>query len=755
MERKKFETTLNNKTFVVEFLPLATQANGSVLVSLGETVVLANAVMGDTDRENLDYFPLTVDYEEKFYAAGKILGSRFVRREARPSEEAILISRLIDRSLRPLFDNRLRREIQVTVLALSIDEANDPDILALLGASLALLTSDIPWEGPVSAVRIGSDANRSATPLINPTYEERKQSAYDITIAGTKGFINMMEGDAAQTKEEDFGAMLEQAQTAINHLNAFQEEVARAMSKEKQPIHFEELPESLRQLFDQRVRARLADAVFIPSKTYRQEEVAALKKEWMLAVNEREPAASARMIRAADDFFENAINDIVHAALVNEGRRPDGRKPNELRALMAEVGFLPRTHGSAVFFRGDTHILSVVTLGAPGDELLIEGMEVRMKKHFMHHYNFPPFSVGETGRMGAPGRREIGHGALAEKALRQVIPDREHFPYTIRVVSETLSSNGSSSMGSVCASSLALMDAGVPVSEPVAGIAMGVMIAESKYIILTDIQGPEDHYGDMDFKVAGTKNGVTAVQMDVKVQGVSVDLLSHAFAQAREARLQILAVMEKTIAKPRAELAPHAPRVLSIMIPVDKIREVVGPGGKVINEIIAQTGADIDIEQTGKIFITGPTKEAAEKALARIEEITHEYEIGETFENGQVTRIFGFGAMVEFAPGQEGLVHISELAPFRVNRVEDIVEIGDAVPVKIVSIDEQGRINLSIKDMATLELKPAGKRFAPTEDHDRYNDRRGDQGGFNPARRGRPSGRRDRGGFRGGQRGRR
>ena len=388
-------------------------------------------------------------------------------------------------------------------------------------------------------------------------------------------------------------------------------------------------------------------------------------------------------------------------------------------------------HGSGLFFRGDTHILSVVTLGAPGDELLIEGMEVRMKKHFMHHYNFPPFSVGETGRMGAPGRREIGHGALAERALRSVIPDREAFPYTIRVVSETLSSNGSSSMGSVCASSLALMDAGVPISDPVAGIAMGVMISGGNhYVILTDIQGPEDHHGDMDFKVAGTRKGVTAVQMDVKVNGVSASLLAQAFMQARKARLEILDVMDKTIAKPRSELSPHAPRVLSIMIPVDKIREVVGPGGKVINEIIAQTGAEVDIEQTGRIFITGPTKEAAEKALARIEEITHEYEIGEAFEKGRVTRIFGFGAMVEFAPGQEGLVHVSELAPFRVNRVEDIVEIGDTVPVKIVSIDEQGRINLSIKDMATLELKPSGKRALTEDRPDRGRDDRGGRQSF-------------------------
>lgn len=744
MERRKFETTLNDKTFVVEFLPLATQANGSVLISLGETVVLANAVMGEAERENIDYFPLTVDYEEKFYAAGKILGSRFVRREARPSEEAILISRLIDRVLRPLFDHRMRKEVHVTVLALSIDEKNDPDILALLGASLALLTSDIPWGGPVSAVRMAHHHNAH---LVNPTYEERKESPYDMVVAGINNLINMMEGEAGEAKEEMIDEMLSQAQRAINQLNAFQQEVAKEMGKEKQVIHFKEIPAALAARFDREIRSRLADALFVPVKVYRQKELSELKKEWMKIAGEAVPDT----LQAADRLFEDTIDEIVHRALVDEGRRPDGRKPDELRELMAEVGFLPRTHGSGVFFRGDTHILSVVTLGAPGDELLIEGMEVRMKKHFMHHYNFPPFSVGETGRMGAPGRREIGHGALAEKALRQIIPDREHFPYTIRVVSETLSSNGSSSMGSVCASSLALMDAGVPISEPVAGIAMGVMMTKSKYVILTDIQGPEDHYGDMDFKVAGTRNGVTAVQMDVKVNGVPVSLLSQAFTQARKARLEILAAMEKAIAKPRAELAPHAPRVLSITIPVDKIREVVGPGGKVINEIIAQTGADVDIEQTGRIFITGPTKEAAEKALARIEEITHEYEIGETFENGRVTRIFGFGAMVEFAPGQEGLVHISELAPFRVNRVEDIVEVGDAVPVKIVSIDEQGRINLSIKDMATLELKPVGKRPVFTEDHDR----RGDRGGFNRHDR-RPGGRRlSGGGFRGGQRGRR
>lgn len=748
MERKRFETTIGDKSFVVEFAPLATQANGSVLVSIGETVVLANAVMGEMARENIDHFPLTVDYEEKFYAAGRILGSRFMRREARPSEEAILISRLIDRSLRPLFDSRLRREVQITVLALSVDEKNDPDIVALLGASLALLTSDIPWGGPVSAARM---ARNGANLLVNPTYEERKESDYDIVIAGAHELINMMEGEAAEAKEEELEDMLIAAQRSINQLNAFQEDIAKIMGKEKQRISFDEAPASLHQLFETRVRSRLADVVFLPEKTHRQTEIGIVKKEWMREASEREPAVS---LSAAEALFENALDEIVHAALIDEQRRPDGRKANEVRSLMAEVGILPRLHGSGLFFRGDTHILSVVTLGAPGDELLIEGMEVRAKKHFMHHYNFPPFSVGETGRMGAPGRREIGHGALAERALRAVVPDRETFPYTIRVVSETLSSNGSSSMGSVCASSLALMDAGVPLREPVAGIAMGVMIRDQNhYVILTDIQGPEDHYGDMDFKVAGTRNGITAVQMDVKVNGVSTELLLKAFIQARAARLEILAAMEKAIVAPRKELSAYAPRVLSMSIPVDKIREVVGPGGKVINEIIAQTGADIDIEQTGKIFITGPTKEATEKALARIEEITHEYETGEMFENGRVTRIFGFGAMVEFAPGQEGLVHISELAHFRVNRVEDVVDVGDVVPVKIVSIDEQGRINLSIKDMTTLELKSPGQRPARSSSYsDRARPPRRDAG---PSRRdhGRGGGRRPmRGGHPRGQR---
>lgn len=744
MERKRFETTLGDKQFVVEFTPLASQANGSVLVSLGETVVLANAVIGETERENIDYFPLTVDYEEKFYAAGRILGSRFVRREARPSEEAILISRLIDRALRPLFDHRMRRDVHVTVLALSVDEKNDPDVPALLGASLALLTSDIPWGGPVSGVRM---AYRDAAHLANPTYEERKESAYDMMIAGTNNLINMMEGEANETKEEAINEMLIEAQRAINHLNVFQQDVAKEMGKEKQVIRFKEISAALAARFDRDIRSRLAEALFVPLKVHRQKELGELKKEWMKIAAESAPDA----LQAADRLFDDATNDIVHTALVDEGRRPDGRKSDELRSLMAETGILPRLHGSGLFFRGDTHILSVVTLGAPGDELLIEGMEVRMKKHFMHHYNFPPFSVGEVGRMGAPGRREIGHGALAERALRAIIPDRETFPYTIRVVSETLSSNGSSSMGSVCASSLALMDAGVPIREAVAGIAMGVMIKDkTHYTILTDIQGPEDHHGDMDFKVAGTKNGVTAVQMDVKVNGVAASLLSEAFAQARKARLEILAVMNQAIAAPRAELSARAPRVLTITIPVDKIREVVGPGGKIINEIIAQTGADVDIEQTGRIFVTGPTKEAAEKALARIEQITHEYQIGEAFEQGRVTRIFGFGAMVEFASGQEGLVHISELAPFRVNRVEDVVDIGDVVPVKIISIDEQGRINLSIKDMTTLELKSPGTRAPQGEDdHGRSFDRR--DGG------GRSGGRSDghRGGFRGGQRGRR
>ncbi len=705
LEKKIFETQLAGKKVSVEFNPVAAQANGSVLVSCGGTTVFASAVMGRTPREMVDYFPLMVDYEEKYYAAGRILGSRFIRREGRPSEEAILIGRLVDRTVRPLFDHRMRNEVQVTVYTLSLDDESSPDVFAIMAASLALGTSDIPWNGPVSAVRVGIREEDKF--ILNPSDAERAGGILDLVVSGGRGDVNMLEGKAKEISEETFGNAIETALKHINELNAFQEKVIAEVGKAKFAPAIEEAPLEAKSLFDRHIAPRLKDALFIPNKKHREHTLGDLKNEWMASARESFPTLSKG---TASDLYEKAINDIVHENAIVHGKRPDGRGFQEIRQLYAEAKILTQTHGSALFFRGDTHILSVVTLGAPGDELLIEGMDVRTKKHFMHHYNFPAFSVGEIKPARGPGRREIGHGALAEKALEAVIPPKEEFPYTIRVVSETLSSNGSSSMGSVCASILALMDAGVPISRPVAGIAMGLMLEQNskfeirnpKYKILTDIQGPEDHHGDMDFKAAGTSEGITAVQMDVKVRGVTVEILREALRDASAARMKILETMLAVLPAPRPELPPHAPRVIKVTIPVDKIRDVIGPGGKIINEIIAETGAQIDIEQTGMIFVTGMTEDAARAAEARILAITKEFMVGEVVK-GKVSRIFDFGAMVEIAPRQEGLVHVSELAGFRVAKVTDIVNVGDEVEAKIIEIDSMGRINLSVRALTETQ----------------------------------------------------
>lgn len=709
MERKIFETTCAGKKITAEFNPIAAQANGSVLVRFGDTMVLATAVMSQATRETIDYFPLTVDYEEKYYAAGRILGSRFIRREGRPSEEAILICRLIDRTIRPLFDHRIRNDVQVVVFTLSLDEENSPDVPAILAASLALLTSDIPWGGPVAAVRIGLKDGKF---LINPNDEDRHSGHLDLVVSGGEQ-INMLEGKAKELPEEKFLEAVAIAEGEIKKLITFQREVAASIARDKFKPKLEATPKEAVSLLERHIMPRLEDALYIPGKIERMEVLGELKKEWMESAAERFPELSKAR---ASEMFENTIDAIVHRNIIEKSKRPDGRRLDEVRPLHAEVGLLARTHGSGLFFRGDTHILSVVTLGSPGDVLLIEGMDVRTRKHFIHHYNFPPFSVGETGRMGAPGRREIGHGALAEKALEAVIPPKEIFPYTIRIVSETLSSNGSSSMASVCASTLALMDAGVPILRPVGGIAMGLMMdSPARYKVLTDIQGPEDHHGDMDFKAAGTELGLTAVQMDVKVQGVTLDILKDALEDAKKARMHILQMMKGVIREPRSALSPYAPRILTLTIPIDKIRDVIGPGGKVINEIIAETGAEIDIEQTGLIYITAPDEEAARKAEEKINSIVKEFEVGEIVK-GKVTRIFDFGAMVEIAPRQEGLIHISEFAKHRVGKVTDVVKVGDETTAKIIGIDALGRINLSLRALDE-GLEEAGRRSGHPRGH--------------------------------------
>lgn len=692
MNSKKFETVVGGRSLSVEFTDIAMHAHGSAFVRYGDTVVFATAVMTPDPKDALGYFPLTVDYEEKFYAAGAILGSRFIRREARPSEEAILVGRLIDRTIRPLFNKKIRNAVHIVVTALSVDGENDPDVPAVLAASLALATSDIPWDGPVSALRIGGDETSF---IINPTYEEREKGKLDLVVSGKGGKINMIESGAEEISEERMVDAFLYALPVMEQVETFQKNIIREIGLPKRVIPIQEEPEEMVGMFRKHLEKRLEDAIYTQDKGIRQHRLSDLKKEWMDSALKEFPG----MAQTADDVFEEAINDIVHRNILSGERRPDGRRVDQLRDIYAEVAILPRTHGSGLFYRGETHILSVVTLGAPGDVQLVEGMEIRTKKRFMHHYNFPPFSTGEVGRIGSPGRREIGHGALVERALRPVIPSKEEFPYTIRVVSEALSSNGSTSMGSVCASILALMDAGVPIKKPVAGIAMGlIMKNEKEYKVLTDLQGPEDHHGDMDFKAAGTKDGLTAIQMDVKVEGVTVEILRNALRDAKKARLEIMQYMHNAIPEPRSDLSMYAPRIIVYLVPVDKIKDVIGPGGKVINKIIDETGVTIDIEDDGHVYITSPSKEMAEKALEIIKQITKEFKVGETF-MGRVSRIFNFGAMVEIAPKQEGLVHISELAPWRVNKVTDVINIGDIIPVKIISIDEQGRVNLSYKAM--------------------------------------------------------
>lgn len=699
MQTKKYETQIAGKKLEIEFSDLALNANGSVLVRYGETAVFATATMSASPRTGIDFFPLSVDYEEKFYAAGQILGSRFMRREGKPSDEAVLNGRLIDRTLRPLFDKKIRNEVHVVIMALSVDGENDPDVAGIIAASLAVATSDIPWGGPVSPLRIGLVDGKS---VLNPTYSERENSSLDLVACAKEGKINMLEAGAREVPEEKIMKALEGAIEEFTKIEEFQKSIIAEVGKEKIKFEFPEEPKEMLELFEKHVLPRLSDYIYISKKPERNKRLGELKKEWMTSVKEQ----FADFMNEADALYEHAIDEIVHKNILESEKRPDHRKLDEIRALYADVGILKRNHGSAVFYRGETHILSVATLGAPGDVQLIEGMEIQAKKRFMHHYNFPPFSSGETGKMGAPKRREIGHGALAERALEAVIPPKEIFPYTIRLVSETMSSNGSTSMGSVCASTLSLMDAGVPIKEPVAGIAMGLMMSKDgkQFKVLTDIQGPEDHHGDMDFKAAGTKNGVTAVQMDVKVEGVTLEMLKRALEDALSARKKIMEVMLKAIAKPRESISPHAPKIITININPDKIRDVVGPGGKTINKIIDETGAEIDIEQTGEIFITGRNLESAERAAESVRALTREYEVGEEF-TGKVSRIFEFGAMVEIGPKQEGLVHVSELAPHRVGKVRDVVNLGDEVPVRIISIDELGRVNLSIKQSSQYREK--------------------------------------------------
>ncbi|MBM3257874.1 MAG: polyribonucleotide nucleotidyltransferase [Candidatus Nealsonbacteria bacterium] len=707
MKKETFKLDIGGKELKVEVSNLAEQASGSVLVQYGETTVLATAVMSDYEREGIDFFPLTVEYEERYYAAGKILGSRYLRRESRPSDEAILTARFIDRAIRPRFPQNLKREVQVVVTCLSWDGENDPDIIGLIAASMALSISDIPWSGPIAILRVGKNENDF---ILNPTYGEREKAELDLAVAGLSSplakdlgndkdddvLINMIEMEGNEIEEDTVLEAVDFAKPFLKQLIDFQKQITEKTGKEKVIIGETPKDENLERDIKEFLGDKLEKAFFQKDKKSQSDQVNLLKEELVYSIQGKYPDMGKESYTKA--FFEEETERIVHENVIKSGKRPDSRRVDEIRNIECEIGLLPRTHGSGLFTRGQTKALSILTLGAPGDVRLLEGMETRGKKRFMHHYNFPPYSSGEVKPMRGPGRREIGHGMLAEKALIPLVPGFDTFPYTIRIVTEILSSNGSTSMASVSAASLALMDAGVPIKRPATGIALGLMTdLKGNYKILTDIQGPEDHHGDMDFKVAGTEKGITAIQMDVKIQGIGKEIILNTLDQAKKARLHILNEMTKVIARPKENLSPHAPRILILQINPVKIREVIGPGGKVINEIIDECGVSIDIEDSGRIFITADKEEAVEKAASWIKNITREVKAGETFQ-GKVKRILDFGAFVEILPGQEGLVHISQLANYRVNKVEDVVKVGDIIPVKVISIDEQGRINLSLKE---------------------------------------------------------
>lgn len=707
ISEKIFETAIANRPLKIKFSSLGEQANSAVLVQYGETTVFVTATMGKTEKPELGFFPLTVEYEERFYAAGKIIGSRFIRRESRPSEAAILAARLIDRSIRPLFHPHLRREVQVVTTVLSIDNENDPDFPALIGASLALGVSDIPWDGPIGGVRIGKIDN---TFIINPSYQEREKSEFDLFVSGQDEKISMLEIGAKETSEKELLQAIKIAQEEIKKLTRFQKEIIKEVGQPKIKITPIEDSQELSEKIKNFLKDRLEEAVYTSEKSTRLSKITLLKEELLKWLAEQ--GIEENKLNLAVSLFEEEINELVHKNILEKEKRPDGRKLDEIRPITCQIGFLPRVHGSGLFIRGSTQALSIVTLAAPSRELTIETIEISGSKRFLHHYNFPPYSVGEIGSYRGPGRREIGHGALAEKALLPVIPEKENFPYTIRVVSEILSSNGSSSMASVCGSSLALMDAGVPIKRAVAGIALGLMMKDEKnYKILVDIQGPEDHHGDMDFKIAGTKNGITAVQMDVKVEGLTLEILEKVFETGRRAYSQILEKMNQVISQPRPQISPYAPKIYYLKIDPTKIGEVIGAGGRTINEIINQTGVEIDIEEDGTIYVSGSTEETVKQATALIKSITHEYKVGEIVE-GKVSKILDFGALIDLGFGKQALLHISELAPYRVKKVEDVIKLGEVLKLKIIRVEEDGKIYLSLKSLKN-SFKNNNKNFLP------------------------------------------
>lgn len=713
----KKEMVIGGRPLVLEVGRVARQASGAVLARYGDTVVLVTATMAAEPREGIDFFPLLVDYEERHYAVGKIPGG-FLRREGKPGEKAVLSARLIDRSIRPLFPQKLRRDVHVVATIMSVDQDCAPEITAMIGASVALSLSEIPFAGPIGGVIVGLVDGEY---VINPTVAQEERNKLHLVVAGTRDAIMMVECGAKEVPESEILEAIDRGHQVVREIvdfiAAFREEaLALGLASPKitielpepDPVMVQEVKEAGQTALAAAIRRCIDERL---DKKAREELVENVKKDLVAAFLEKYPEAEA-LIR---EELEAVEKKIVRELIQKEQIRIDGRGLREIRPLNVEVGVLPRAHGSGLFTRGQTQVLSAVTLGPVGDEQILDGLGVEETKRFMHHYNFPPYSTGEARPIRSPGRREIGHGALAERALEAVLPPEDVFPYTIRIVSEVLESNGSTSMASVCASTLALMDAGVPIKAPVAGIAMGLIKDGDTVSILTDIQGVEDRLGDMDFKVAGSSTGVTALQMDIKIPGVTREILERALAQAREARLYILETMKQTIAAPRPELSPYAPRVLHMAIDPEKIRDVIGPGGKVIRKIIELTGAEIDVEDDGRVYITAPTEEAGRKAMEIIQNLTAEVTVGQVY-LGRVTRVADFGCFVEIIPGvlglpgKEGLVHISQLAPQRVERVEDVVKEGDQILVKVIGYDNQGKIKLSKKEAMRAVEQRENKR---------------------------------------------
>lgn len=687
-----FEHIINGKNLKIEAGKFAEQAAGAVTVSYGDTVVLVAVTRNNKPREGIDFFPLSVDYDEKLYAAGRIKGSKWVKREGRPTDEAILSGRLIDRAVRPLFPEEYRNEVQIIATVLSFDGQNDPDILSLVGASTALIISDIPFNGPVAGIRIGFKDGKF---VINPNYEDREAGQFDLVVAGFGDVINMLEAGFNQMPEEKILEAVEFAQPILKELVDFQNKIKKEIGQPKLLIEKKEKNQTLVEEVKSFLSDSLDQAFFEKEKTRRISKLEDLKNELFAYLKQK---LDSSLLGEANSVWEDELNRVLRENILQKEKRPDGRALDEVREISCETGILPRTHGSGLFKRGNTQVLSVLTLASPGMEQYLDTIEEESgRKRFMHHYNFPGFSVGEVRKTGLTGRREIGHGALAEKALAPLMPSKIDFPYTTRIVSEVLSSNGSSSMASVCGSVLALYDAGVKIIAPAAGIAMGIITNEKgNYKILTDIQGPEDHFGDMDLKVAGTKKGLTALQMDVKIKGINLKILKETLVQARKAREEILEKMLATISEPRPQLSPYAPKIYTLEINLEKIGAVIGPKGKIINEIIAETGATIDIEEDGMVFVTSQSEEAAQKAIEWIKNLTREVKIGEVF-IGKVKKIVDFGAFVEILPGTEGLVHISEVAEHRIMAVSDVLKILDMVSVKVKNIDDTGKISLTMR----------------------------------------------------------